>query len=97
MATMNAMLEEFRWVMKEKGLERHWNALKAVANAAIGANVTISGGRTSLGLLDLDTAADLALSVTDSRGNAINPKFNIPNPGRDRNREATPQLGNFRF
>jgi hypothetical protein len=97
MATLNAMLDALRYPMKEAHLERHWNSLKAVANAAIGTNVTITGGRTSLGLLDLDTAADLALSVTDQKGLTITPKFSYPNSGRDRNREATPQLGGFRF
>ena len=71
---------------------------QAVANATTGANVVISApGRTTLGAIDLDTAGDLALSVTDSRGTALTPKFNYPDTGATRNRESKPQLGSFRF
>lgn len=98
MATLSAALDALKWPMKEKGLERQWNMLKAIASATIGGNVTISGSRTTLGALDLDTAADLALSVNDAAGVAITPKFTYPNPGKDRaTGYKTPSQQPFRF
>jgi|SRR5215472_4045356 len=49
--------------MLEKGGQKYWNELFTAVTRVIGGNVTLTGGRTTLGEIDLNVAADIGTVV----------------------------------
>jgi hypothetical protein len=45
--------------MLEKGGQKYWNELNTFINKAFGANVTMTGGRTTFGEIDLAVVGDM--------------------------------------
>lgn len=79
MATIRTRLESLRWVMFEKGLQRHWTEWKAIIEAPLGSGFTgVPGGVTAIG--DVDTATATHLNQTGGTGFAAPAGYQVPNP-----------------
>lgn len=62
--------------MLEKGGQKYWNELWLTINRVVGANVTLSGGRTTLGEIDLTVAGDIGTAVPKMFADPV--AFGIP-------------------
>jgi len=49
--------------MYERGGQKFWNELFTFANRAFSTNMTLSGGRTTFGEIDLNATADVTTAV----------------------------------
>src|SRR5262245_37829825 len=102
MATIRTRIESLRWIMFEKGLQRHWSELKALVECPWGSGfTTVPGGVAAIG--DMDTANAAHMNQTGATGYAAptanqypNPAVGPPVPTRIANSNPV-NFGGFRF